>query len=125
MTDQTRTVPGDRPIRLAVGAALLGGRGVLQLDAVIPAVAVVVQVGDLAAACEDLADRRRGLAGEAEVREYEGRPVARRRIGLRPGAAGALALLLRERDARGPRLGTLLGYGSASDGFQWSRKRAT
>ena len=29
----------------------------------------------------------------------------------------ALVLLVRERDLRGPRLGTVLGYGSASDGF--------
>ena len=37
---------------------------------------------------------------------------------VRPfGEAGALALLVRERDLRGPRLGTVLGYGSASDGF--------
>ncbi len=47
----------------------------------------------------------------------EVRPFDRRRSGLLLGEAGALALLVRERDARGPRLGTLLGYGSASDGF--------
>jgi 3-oxoacyl-(acyl-carrier-protein) synthase len=45
------------------------------------------------------------------------RPFDRRRSGLLLGEAGALALLLRERDVTGPRLGTLLGYGSASDGF--------
>jgi 3-oxoacyl-(acyl-carrier-protein) synthase len=45
------------------------------------------------------------------------RPFDRRRTGLLLGEAGALALLVRERDLRGPRLGTLLGYGSASDGF--------
>jgi 3-oxoacyl-[acyl-carrier-protein] synthase II len=47
----------------------------------------------------------------------EVRPFDRRRSGLLLGEAGALALLMRERDVTGPRLGTLLGYGSASDGF--------
>jgi 3-oxoacyl-[acyl-carrier-protein] synthase II len=43
------------------------------------------------------------------------RPFDRRRGGLLLGEAAALVLLLRERDAGGARLGTLLGYGSASD----------
>ena len=43
------------------------------------------------------------------------RPFDRRRSGLLLGEAAALVLLRRERDAAGPRLGTLLGYGSASD----------
>jgi 3-oxoacyl-[acyl-carrier-protein] synthase II len=45
------------------------------------------------------------------------RPFDRRRGGLLLGEAGALGLLMRERDATGARLGTLRGYGSASDGF--------
>ena len=43
------------------------------------------------------------------------RPFDRRRSGLLLGEAAGLALLARERDARGPRLGRLLGHGSASD----------
>jgi 3-oxoacyl-[acyl-carrier-protein] synthase II len=42
------------------------------------------------------------------------RPFDRRRSGLLLGEAAALVLLARDRDA-GERLGTLLGYGSASD----------
>jgi len=44
------------------------------------------------------------------------RPFDRRRSGLLLGEAAALVLLLREADAGAARLGTLLGYGSASDG---------
>jgi 3-oxoacyl-[acyl-carrier-protein] synthase II len=43
------------------------------------------------------------------------RPFDRRRTGLLLGEAAGLVLLARERDARGPRLGRLLGHGSASD----------
>src|SRR5262245_52800192 len=44
------------------------------------------------------------------------RPFDRRRSGLLLGEAAGLVLLRRERDAGPGRLGTLLGYGSASDG---------
>ncbi len=44
------------------------------------------------------------------------RPFDRRRSGLLPGEGAALVLLARDRDVHGPRLGRLLGYGSASDG---------
>jgi 3-oxoacyl-(acyl-carrier-protein) synthase len=43
------------------------------------------------------------------------RPFDRRRSGLLLGEAAALVLLLRERDAGRAGLGTILGYGSASD----------
>ena len=43
------------------------------------------------------------------------RPFDRRRSGLLLGEAAGLVLLARERDVRGPRLGRLLGHGSASD----------
>jgi 3-oxoacyl-[acyl-carrier-protein] synthase II len=43
------------------------------------------------------------------------RPFDRRRTGLLLGEAAGLVLLARERDIRGPRLGRLLGHGSASD----------
>ncbi|OGL27360.1 MAG: hypothetical protein A3G44_14285 [Candidatus Rokubacteria bacterium RIFCSPLOWO2_12_FULL_73_47] len=44
------------------------------------------------------------------------RPFDRRRSGLLLGEAAALVLMTRERDARGPRLGRLLGHASGSDG---------
>jgi len=59
----------------------------------------------------------RGFNALRSLTRDEVRPFDRRRTGLLLGEAGALALLVRERDLRGPRLGTLLGYGSASDGF--------
>jgi 3-oxoacyl-[acyl-carrier-protein] synthase II len=43
------------------------------------------------------------------------RPFDRRRTGLLLGEASGLVLLARERETRGPRLGRLLGHGSASD----------
>lgn len=43
------------------------------------------------------------------------RPFDRRRTGLLLGEGAGLVLLARERDARGPRLGRLVGHGSASD----------
>ena len=43
------------------------------------------------------------------------RPFDRRRSGLLLGEAAGLVLLAREPDVRGPRLGRLLGHGSASD----------
>jgi 3-oxoacyl-(acyl-carrier-protein) synthase len=43
------------------------------------------------------------------------RPFDRRRSGLLLGEAAGLVLLARERDVPGPRLGRLLGHGSASD----------
>jgi 3-oxoacyl-(acyl-carrier-protein) synthase len=43
------------------------------------------------------------------------RPFDRRRSGLLLGEAAGLVLLAREADVRGPRLGRLLGHGSASD----------
>jgi 3-oxoacyl-[acyl-carrier-protein] synthase II len=59
----------------------------------------------------------RGFDALRSLTRDQVRPFDRRRTGLLLGEAGALALLRRERDVRGPRLGTLLGYGSASDGF--------
>lgn len=44
------------------------------------------------------------------------RPFDRRRSGLLLGEGAALALLARDRDARGPRLGRLLGHASTGDG---------
>ena len=43
------------------------------------------------------------------------RPFDRRRSGLLLGEGAGLVLLARERDIRGPRLGRLLGHGTASD----------
>jgi len=44
------------------------------------------------------------------------RPFDRRRSGLLLGEGAALVLMTRERDARSPRLGRLLGHASTSDG---------
>jgi 3-oxoacyl-[acyl-carrier-protein] synthase II len=57
----------------------------------------------------------RGFDALRSLTRDEVRPFDRRRSGLLLGEGAALTLLVRERDARGPRLGTLLGYGSASD----------
>jgi 3-oxoacyl-[acyl-carrier-protein] synthase II len=57
----------------------------------------------------------RGFDALRALTRDEVRPFDRRRSGLLLGEAAALFLLRRERDASGPRLGTLLGYGSASD----------
>jgi 3-oxoacyl-[acyl-carrier-protein] synthase II len=59
----------------------------------------------------------RGFDALRSLTRDEVRPFDRRRSGLLLGEAGALALLVRERDLTRARLGTLLGYGSASDGF--------
>jgi 3-oxoacyl-[acyl-carrier-protein] synthase II len=48
------------------------------------------------------------------------RPFDRRRSGLLLGEGAALVLLERERDARGDRLGVVLGQGSVGDGFHVS-----
>ena len=53
------------------------------------------------------------------------RPFDRRRTGLLLGEAAGLVLLARERDARGPRLGRLLGHGSASDASHIAAPDAT
>ena len=57
----------------------------------------------------------RGFDALRALTRDEVRPFDRRRSGLLLGEAAALVLLRRESDAAAPRLGTLLGYGSASD----------
>jgi 3-oxoacyl-(acyl-carrier-protein) synthase len=88
---------------LAVAADLLRAR---EADAVV--------AGGYDALCRFVL---RGFDALRSLTRDEVRPFDRRRSGLLLGEAGALALLVRERDSRGPRLGTLLGYGSASDAF--------
>jgi 3-oxoacyl-(acyl-carrier-protein) synthase len=88
---------------LATGADLLRGG---EADAVV--------AGGYDALCRFVL---RGFDALRSLTRDEVRPFDRRRSGLLLGEAGALALLMRERDVTGPRLGTLLGYGSASDGF--------
>jgi 3-oxoacyl-(acyl-carrier-protein) synthase len=57
----------------------------------------------------------RGFDALRAISRDELRPFDRRRSGTLLGEAAALVLLRRERDAGPRRLGTLLGYGSASD----------
>jgi 3-oxoacyl-[acyl-carrier-protein] synthase II len=62
----------------------------------------------------------RGFDALRSLTREEVRPFDRRRSGLLLGEAAALVLLMRERDAGPRRLGSLLGYGSAGDGFHIS-----
>lgn len=57
----------------------------------------------------------RGFDGLRSLTRDRVRPFDRRRSGLLLGEGAALVLLQREREAGPRRLGTLLGYGSASD----------
>ena len=57
----------------------------------------------------------RGFDGLRALTRERVRPFDRRRSGLLLGEAAGLLLLRREREAGAGRLGTLLGYGSASD----------
>jgi len=57
----------------------------------------------------------RGFDGLRSLTRERVRPFDRRRSGLLLGEAAGLVLLRREREAGARRLGTLLGYGSASD----------
>jgi 3-oxoacyl-[acyl-carrier-protein] synthase II len=57
----------------------------------------------------------RGFDGLRSLTRERVRPFDRRRSGLLLGEAAGLLLLRREREAGPARLGTLLGYGSASD----------
>lgn len=59
----------------------------------------------------------RGFDALRSLTREEVRPFDRRRSGLLLGEAAALVLLRREGDAGAGRLGTLLGYGGASDGW--------
>jgi 3-oxoacyl-(acyl-carrier-protein) synthase len=58
----------------------------------------------------------RGFDALRSLTRDEVRPFDRRRSGLLLGEAAGLVLLRRQADVKGPRLGTILGYGSASDG---------
>ncbi|MBI1892671.1 MAG: beta-ketoacyl-[acyl-carrier-protein] synthase family protein, partial [Candidatus Rokubacteria bacterium] len=59
----------------------------------------------------------RGFDALRSLTREEMRPFDRRRSGLLLGEAAALVLMRREGDAGARRLGTLLGHGSASDGW--------
>jgi 3-oxoacyl-(acyl-carrier-protein) synthase len=58
----------------------------------------------------------RGFDSLRSLTREQMRPFDRRRSGLLLGEGAALLLLARDRDARGGRLGRLLGHASASDG---------
>ena len=116
--------PGDRLARwlgargpvITVSTACASGATALAVgaDLLRSAEADAVVAGGYDALCRFVL---RGFDALRSLTRDEVRPFDRRRSGLLLGEAGALALLMRERDVSGPRLGTLLGYGSASDGF--------
>lgn len=62
----------------------------------------------------------RGFDALRALTREEIRPFDRRRTGLLLGEAAALVLLTREREGGPQRLGSLLGYGSAGDGYHIS-----
>jgi 3-oxoacyl-(acyl-carrier-protein) synthase len=93
----------------ASGATALGvGADLLRADA-----ADLVVAGGYDALCRFV---MRGFDVLRALTRERVRPFDRRRAGLLLGEGAGLALLARERDVRGPRLGRLLGHGSASDG---------
>jgi 3-oxoacyl-[acyl-carrier-protein] synthase II len=92
----------------ASGATALGlGADLLREDAV-----DLVVAGGYDVLCRFV---MRGFDALRSLARERVRPFDRRRTGLLLGEAAGLVLLARERDARGPRLGRLLGHGSASD----------
>jgi 3-oxoacyl-[acyl-carrier-protein] synthase II len=92
----------------ASGATALGlGADLLREDA-----ADLVVAGGYDVLCRFV---MRGFDALRSLARERVRPFDRRRTGLLLGEAAGLVLLARERDARGPRLGRLLGHGSASD----------
>jgi 3-oxoacyl-[acyl-carrier-protein] synthase II len=92
----------------ASGATALGvGADLLREDA-----ADLVVAGGYDALCRFVL---RGFDALRSLTRERVRPFDRRRSGLLLGEAAGLVLLARERDVRGPRLGRLLGHGSASD----------
>lgn len=92
----------------ASGATALGlGADLLREEAV-----DLVVAGGYDALCRFV---MRGFDALRSLARERVRPFDRRRTGLLLGEAAGLVLLARERDVRGPRLGRLLGHGSASD----------
>jgi 3-oxoacyl-(acyl-carrier-protein) synthase len=92
----------------ASGATALGvGADLLQEDA-----ADLVVAGGYDVLCRFVL---RGFDVLRALTRNKVRPFDRRRSGLLLGEAAGLVLLARERDVRGPRLGRLLGHGTASD----------
>ena len=92
----------------ASGATALGlGADLLREDA-----ADLVIAGGYDALCRFV---MRGFDALRSLARDRVRPFDRRRTGLLLGEGAGLVLLARERETRGPRLGRLLGHGSASD----------
>jgi len=93
----------------AAGATALGtGADLLRAD-----VADVVIAGGYDALCRFV---MRGFDALRSLTRERVRPFDKRRSGLLLGEAAALVLMTRESATPGPRLGRLLGHGSASDG---------
>jgi 3-oxoacyl-[acyl-carrier-protein] synthase II len=92
----------------ASGAAALGvGADLLRADR-----ADLVVAGGFDGLCRFV---MRGFDALRSLTRERVRPFDRRRSGLLLGEGAALVLMARDRDARGPRLGRLLGHASTSD----------
>jgi 3-oxoacyl-[acyl-carrier-protein] synthase II len=106
---------GARGPVLTVGAACAAGATAMgnAADLLRADVADVVVAGGYDALCRFV---MRGFDALRSLTRERVRPFDRRRSGLLLGEAAALVMMTRDEDARGPRLGRLLGHGSASDG---------
>jgi 3-oxoacyl-(acyl-carrier-protein) synthase len=105
---------GARGPVLTVSSACASGATALGLgaDLLREGVADLVVAGGYDALCRFV---MRGFDALRSLARDQVRPFDRRRTGLLLGEGAGLVTLIRERDARGPRLGRLLGHGSASD----------
>jgi 3-oxoacyl-[acyl-carrier-protein] synthase II len=106
---------GARGPVLTVGAACAAGATAMGngADLLRAGVVDVVVAGGYDALCRFV---MRGFDALRSLTRESVRPFDRRRSGLLLGEAAALVMMVRDEDARGTRLGRLLGHGSASDG---------
>src|SRR5262245_11684405 len=106
---------GARGPVLTVGAACAAGATAIGngADLLRAGIVDVVVAGGYDALCRFV---MRGFDALRSLTRERVRPFDRRRSGLLLGEAAALVMMVRDEDARGARLGRLLGHGSASDG---------
>jgi len=106
---------GARGPVLTVGAACAAGATAIGngADLLRAGIVDVVVAGGYDALCRFV---MRGFDALRSLTRERVRPFDRRRSGLLLGEAAALVMMVRDEDARGTRLGRLLGHGSASDG---------